>query len=247
MPYSGDNKREFTCTKDGNRLTGKLMFGNGNKDDYYGGLRFGSGRAGRVSVIDTSSSTGGDTTIEAGIGEFNELKRREGNKNLDISHTNLLRVGDDSRGGRLQSIATYRRTYSDKPSVVITENGSLGRLSSSERYKVNLEKQFESEDEQLKHSKKILDLNIMKWNDKLESEILCDECETGVRKSDDDFKLRKYVGLTSEKVNEVGLSEHVHRNVDGELEGISYDKLWIHIIPIIKDQQARIEELEASK
>src|SRR5699024_10502660 len=121
MPYSGDNKREFTFTKDGDRLTGKMKCGNGNKDDYYGGLRFGSGREGSASVIDTSSSTGGDTAIEAGIGEFNELKRRDGNRYLDIASSNHLRVGTASNGDRrIEAPPVYARTTSSGSNVNIS-------------------------------------------------------------------------------------------------------------------------------
>ncbi|WP_375139911.1 hypothetical protein, partial [Staphylococcus aureus] len=27
-------------------------------------------------------------------------------------------------------------------------------------------------------------------------------------------------------------------------EGIAYDRLWVHLIPIIKNQQSKIEKLE---
>src|SRR5699024_287911 len=161
MPYSGDNKREFTCTKDGNRLTGKLMFGNGNKDDYYGGLRFSSSRKGMVSVIDTSSSTGGDTTIEAGIGEFNELKRRDGNRYLDIASSNHLRVGTASNGDRrIEAPPVYARTTSSGSNVNISNAYTLRRTTSASKYKNVIEKQFKDTNEQLNHSLGILNLNV---------------------------------------------------------------------------------------
>src|SRR5699024_9880264 len=105
------------------------------------------------------------------------------------------------------------------------------------------EKQFDDEIKQLEHSKKILNLYIKKWNDKFETETLCKEIEAGKRLSTENFRLDKYVGLTSEDVQSVGLAEHVEKSDEG-LEGIEYDRLWVHLIPIIKDQQARIEELE---
>src|SRR5699024_3969718 len=124
--------------------------------------------------------------------------------------------------------------------------GPLGRASSSERYKVNIENQFDDRNAQLEHSKKILNLDIEKWNDKFEADTLCKEIEAGKRLSAENFRLDKYVRLTSEDVQSVGLDKHVEKSVE-ELEGIEYDRLWIHIIIIIKDLLARIQELEASK
>src|SRR5699024_8399472 len=120
------------------------------------------------------------------------------------------------------------------------------RSSSSERYKVNIEKQFDDRNAQLEHSKKILNLDIKKWNDKFETETLCKEIEAGKRLSAENFRLDKYVGLTSEDVQSVGLAEHVENSDEG-LEGSEYDPVWVHLRPIIKDQQARVEEMEASK
>src|SRR5699024_1194381 len=237
MPYSGDNKREFTCTKDGNRLTGKLMFGNGNKDDYYGGLRFGSGRDGRVSVIDTSSSTGGDTTIEAGIGEFNELKRREGNRYLEVASPNHLRVGTAANGDRrVVARPVYDRTTSSGSNVNVTDAYTLKRVTSASKYKNVIEKQFKDTNEQLNHSLGILNLNVSSWYDKYECDIYSEEIKKGKKIVDEDFKLKRHVGLVAEDVEESGFTEHVVYN-NGELEEIEYDRLWIHLIPIMKDQQ----------
>src|SRR5699024_8185670 len=112
--------------------------------------------------------------------------------------------------------------------------------------KVNQEKQFDEKNAQLEHYKKILNIYIKKCNDKYEKETLCKKIEAGKRLSAENFRLDKYVGLRSEDVQSVGLAENVEKSEE-VLEGIKYDRLWIHLISIIKDQQERIEELEASK
>src|SRR5699024_9753738 len=177
-------------------------------------------------------------------GTFNIVRRRSGTNYLSLQNENYFKVGLDADGSpRVASDVISRRTASNSANVFITESGTLGRSSSSERYKVNIENQFDNEDEQLEHSKKILNLDIKKWNDKFETETLCKEIEAGKRLSAENFRFDKYVGLTSEDCQSDGLDEHVEKSDEG-LECIKYNRLWIHLIPIIKDQQARIEELE---
>src|SRR5690625_4403008 len=87
------------------------------------------------------------------------------------------------------------------------------------------------------------DLDIKRWYDRFEAEIFAEECETGKRISDDNFKLKNYVGLLAEDVERVGLSEHVIYGENGEVESIEYGKMWIHLIPVVKKQGELIELL----
>src|SRR5699024_6844498 len=79
------------------------------------------------------------------------------NNDFNLHNENLFKVGFDSDGSpRVASDVISRRTASNSANVFITESGTLGRSSSSERYKVNIEKQFDDRNAQLEHSKKIL-------------------------------------------------------------------------------------------
>ncbi|CAC8126471.1 hypothetical protein IS55_1182 [Staphylococcus aureus subsp. aureus IS-55] len=70
------------------------------------------------------------------------------------------------------------------------------------------------------------------------------ELESGKKLSDDTFKLSRHTGLIAEEVEELGFNEFVIYDDNGEIEGIAYDRLWVHLIPIIKNQQSKIEKLE---
>src|SRR5699024_3654733 len=221
-----ETKRGFTFTKSQNRLDGYLLFGDNNTT----GLRFDKSANGIVQVVDASNTTGGSTEIEAGYGRFNTVRRRAGTNYLSLQNENYFKGGLDSdSSARVAAEVISRRTASNSANVFITESGTMVRSSSSERYKVNIEKQFNDEINQLEHSKKILKLDIKKWNDRFETETLCKEIEAGKRLSAENFRLDKSVGLTSEDVQSVGLDEHVEKSVEG-LEGIEYDRLWIHQI-----------------
>src|SRR5699024_1919391 len=75
-PYSDTTKRDFWFTKSTDGLDGYLTFGDNSKK----GLRFNRSSKGLVQVVDGNNRTGGDTTIEAGYGEFNTVRAR-GNNN----------------------------------------------------------------------------------------------------------------------------------------------------------------------
>lgn len=241
--FTADHTFDFTLSQSG-ATDGYLMYGvnKSSGDIYNSGFRFNKNSA-RVEVVDKDFSTGGNTTIEAGIGSFNKVDRRSGNDYLYIVGDYYMKVGNDA-SRRVASDAIYKRTYSGGANMVITEEGTLGRSTSASKYKLSIENQFIDPREQLAHSKNILNLDVKSWFDKAESEIVSKECEKGCRISDDAFKLKRHVGLIAEDVESVGLSEYVDYNTEGGVESIQYDRLWVHLIPIIKEQQKRLEELE---
>ncbi|GAB5890546.1 hypothetical protein JMUB7554_27580 [Staphylococcus aureus] len=64
----------------------RQMFGSDENYDYGAGIRFSKERnKGLVQIVNGRYATGGDTTIEAGYGKFNMLKRRDGNR-LSLIH-----------------------------------------------------------------------------------------------------------------------------------------------------------------
>lgn len=239
----GDNTFSFNIADNREYRDGYIMFGGQDTDTYASGLRF-SRAFSRLEVVDTTYSTGGDTTIEAGNGAFNTVARRDGNQYLNIVHPQLLKVGSDGQD-RVASEAIYNRTYSGSANVYVTNYGTLGRSTSASKYKLSVENQFKTEEAQLEHSKNILNLDVRHWFDKEESEITAKECEVDGFCSADAFKLNRHVGLIAEEVESAGLNEHVVRNEKDEVEGIEYDRLWVHLLPIIKQQQKQIEQLEA--
>ncbi|PZI97868.1 hypothetical protein EQ229_11515 [Staphylococcus aureus] len=224
---------------------GYIMFGSDENYKYGAGLRFSKrSNKGLVQVVNGDYATGGDTTIESGMGKFNLVKRRDGNSYVRIQSYDLLAVGSDNAGDRVASNSIYKRTYSAPANLHITSAGTIGRATSAKKYKISIENQYINEDDQFSHSKEILKLPIRTWFDKYESEIMAKELESGKKLSDDTFKLSRHTGLIAEEVEELGFNEFVIYDDNGEIEGIAYDRLWVHLIPIIKNQQSKIEKLE---
>ncbi|EGQ2811651.1 hypothetical protein FZ611_09905 [Staphylococcus pseudintermedius] len=153
--------------------------------------------------------------------------------------------GMNVAGDYITSNAIYNRTYSSASNVYITSYGTLGRSTSASKYKLSQEKQFNDEEQQYNHSKKILNLDVKTWFDKFEAETYAREILTGERQENENFKLKRYAGLIAEDVESVGLKEFVTYGKDKEIEGIEYDRLWIHLIPILKKQNEEIEKLKS--
>ena len=84
------------------RVTVILCLVSDENYDYGAGIRFSKERnKGLVQIVNGRYATGGDTTIEAGYGKFNMLKRRDGNRYIHIQSTDLLSVGSDDAGDRI--------------------------------------------------------------------------------------------------------------------------------------------------
>src|SRR5690625_6718057 len=69
-------------------------------------------RRNTVSVVDDSYNRGGNTTIEAGNGQFNVVKRRSGNNYIHLDQIDRFGVGSDGTQGRVYSHTIYNRTTS---------------------------------------------------------------------------------------------------------------------------------------
>lgn len=150
-----------------------------------------------------------------------------------------LDLGNTSGDKYVRSKSIYNRKYSSTSQMVrVTESGTLGRSTSSRRYKL-LE-----EDIEIDYAYNLLNLNAKSWHDKHACEDYAEFLHSG--KGDEKERISRIGGVIAEDVYDVGLEMFVSYDEEGRPEGIEQN-LWTLLIPIIKDQQARIEELEAKQ
>ncbi|MCY9056059.1 DUF859 domain-containing protein [Bacillus spizizenii] len=153
-------------------------------------------------------------------------------------------VGSDGTGNRIWSNDIYNRTYSSSPNMYITGEGTLGRSTSARKYKLLEEKISE----ELPYN--ILKLDPKTWFDKSAVEQYAMALERSEDTSTADIPyLERIGGLIAEDVEDAGLSLFVHySNPDEkghrEVEGLMYDRLWVLLIPLVKELYERIEILE---
>lgn len=144
----------------------------------------------------------------------------------DSSFYGGMSFGQDSGGGKVWSKAIYDRTTSSAANMFISNGGILARVSSARKYKTEITKPTEI----VEKAEKILQIEPAQWKDKAEIKL------TG------DSKL--YHGFIADEFHELGLTEVVQYNEEGEVEGLSYDRLTIYLLPLIKNLYKEIAELK---
>lgn len=101
---------------------------------------------------------------------------------------------------------------------------------------------------------RILDVPIRQWIDRTEHEghqaYLADHAENGPHTGEHDMWAAPpgtAYGLIAEEVEDAGLEGFVLYDQDGRTQGISYDRLWTLLIPIVKEIDARLAALEGKQ
>lgn len=143
-------------------------------------------------------------------------------------------VGHDGEN-RVYSMSVYNRTYTYDPNVFITVHGTLGRATSSRRYKLS-EKPIT-----LDYAEKVLKLEPKSWYDKRAIESYAHTLATG--EETEPLSIRRIPGLIAEDVHDVGLNMFVEYDEEGQINGIN-SRIWVLFIPLIRQLRARVEVLE---
>ena len=150
-------------------------------------------------------------------------------------------------GRRVQSMSIYNTTGVASASVYINAStGSLGRNTSSARYKQDIEAAEPLE--------RLLDVETRYWRDRnavaqyAEAQAYLKEigegplpCSLSETPDEPGFEF----GAIAEEVDGLGLSDLVVYDAFGRPDALHYEKFGIALIPIVRSLRDRIEELEA--
>ncbi|MFB7301673.1 phage tail spike protein [Heyndrickxia sporothermodurans] len=172
-------------------------------------------------------------TVESTNGSHLDLKNGSYGK---------IRIGKDSRSSYILSMEIYNRTYTYAANAYVTENGVLGRSTSARKYKID--EQPVSADLPYK----LLNVVPKTWYDKNAVEAYADVLSKGLDVTKEDIPyIERIPGLVAEDVRDAGLDQYViygeSKNGVREVEGLMYDRLWTLLIPIVRDQQEKINVL----
>ena len=118
------------------------------------------------------------------------------------------------------------RTASGSANLVMDGSGNIKKVSSARKYKTAIE-HLDVLDEK---AKRMLEITPAKWVDK-----------EALKNYNDDSN---YYGFIADEFHELGLTEVVQYNEDGEVESLSYDRLTIYLLPLIKNLYKEIAELK---
>src|SRR5690606_35339608 len=142
--------------------------------------------------------------------------------NADL-HKRLIFEGD----GVLRAPGIRANSNTNAANVLINTSGRLHFGTSARRFKNDIQDIPED------WAERILDLNPKTWIDAGEA----------AEHKEGDPPLRRVPGLVAEDVEDVGLSAYV-TYADGQVQGLSYDRLWTLLIPLVREQRGRIAALE---
>lgn len=175
--------------------------------------------------------------ISAYQGDWNFYgNRSKGNPFVVRSHANRSSFRDDfwiEPDGRFFSRALYGNTSSSASNARVSyvagrgsTVGTIFRTTSALKYKKDVR-------DVKVDPYKLLKIKPRKWKDKGEIE------ELGGNADD-----AKWIyGLIADEVHAAGLSEYVEY-IDGEIEGLHYDRIWTLLIPIVEKLVKDMEELK---
>ena len=177
------------------------------------------------------------------------------------SNVNLFSVGGNTTYGNttvamsnnyyysvVRSLGIYNRTTTSAANVFISSSGGvLMRSTSASKYKLNIKK-IEQPDSYYYNT---LKLSPKQWNDKGSVEAYANYLTRSINndkiKEDEEEKdflnnvdITPVYGLVAEDVEKAGLEKYCVYAYDeetqkNEIEGIQYDRLWIPLIPVVRD------------
>jgi hypothetical protein len=191
---------------------------------------------GGLGVLGGAQFDGGNVTIGNGY--------RLNTDRIEASWTGFLRLEPSAN---VVSLVTYNNTYTASANMYVTSSGSYGRATSSERYKVNIDRTW-SESADLE---KIKSLKPASYYDRGDSERLAALLEAPfgpLPEGMDEFEApRRLIGLIAEDVAELGLEDLLVRREDGSPDGVMYDRLAVMMLPWMHQLEDRLSALEISK
>lgn len=140
----------------------------------------------------------------------------------------------------LNALPIAHNSSSDSPNVRVSSSGRLYITTSASKYKLLIE----NEESKGYNYSRILDLSVKSWYDKSSMEKHAGVLEGNLSEEEADLHfLKRNFGLIAEDVERAGLSEFVtYHTQTQEIEGIEYDRLWILLIPTLRDHIERTDE-----
>lgn len=154
-----------------------------------------------------------------------------------------ISIGSDSSGAKfwdnriviggeyVHIPSAQAHTTGSSPNLHVAADGALDRTTSASKYKTMIERSHS-----LDYGERLLSLPTATWIDKGESK----RYAMGETRE----KPAMHFGMIAEDLAAAGLDMLVERGIDGELEGIQYDRIGPALLPVIKNLQERIEKME---
>mgnify|MGYP003133236155 CR=1 FL=1 len=178
---------------------------------------------GLVLAADFDNNSGATQSFVSFETDNSERMRIIGSKGIAVGQTTTPTsvAGSIFAAGRIGSLNTFNQPTSDTSNgLVIRSDGLFQRISSSARYKNNIEDYTKGIDE----VKLLRPVSFQSNNE------------------DDD---KTYAGLIAEEVHDAGLTEFVSYNEEGQPDSIAYPSMVSLLTKALQESITKIEALEA--
>ncbi|MEJ1311507.1 hypothetical protein QY885_10105 [Latilactobacillus sakei] len=128
--------------------------------------------------------------------------------------------------------SAYSKTASGSANVIVSGDGALVRSTSASKYKTDIIRTNIPD-----YGEKLLELSTATWTDIAETKRYRDDPANQIKPT-------RNFGMIAEDLAEAGLEMLVVRGIDGELEGINYDRIGPALIPVIAKLKNEVELLK---
>lgn len=162
------------------------------------------------------------------------------------SGSSLTLGADASNAPFLQSLSVWGYTTSGSANVAVDSYGTIKRSVSLEKYKVNIDRTPEMD---LAAIKKLTPTTYYDKGNAERYNELVEKCPPGFIGPLPDINAafpQRMLGLIAEDVAATGIHELNTYDSDGNLAGVAYDRVAVALIPWLRDNDKRIEALEAA-
>lgn len=147
----------------------------------------------------------------------------------DLAGTSQMVFRNDGKP-QVMSSSIYNREYDGAvANLVITSYGTIGRAGSASKYKLDIIKESD-----VSPADRLLTVDMSSWISKNSAERIAEAKSTGGDVSEPEFNLFRNYGLIAEDLIKAGLDGFVITGDKGQAEGIQYDRLWVVLIPKIR-------------
>jgi len=221
-------------------FSGLQMNGTGISFNSYGNIVADNGStwwrvvdSGGNQVVNFGTAPGNNTTFPKPIfvNEVGAFDSGNGGALLlhDLAGSSQMVFRNDGKP-QVVSSSIYNRTYDGAAAnVMITSYGTLGRASSASKYKLDIVKEKD-----VAPADRLLTLDMSSWIGKNSAERIAEAKSNGEDVSEPEFNLFRRYGMIAEDLIKAGLDDFVIKGANGQAEGIQYDRLWVVLIPKIR-------------
>jgi hypothetical protein len=202
--------------------------------DNSGSLSIRSGGSASISIGTASTVFNGNISTSNGsgissTGNLNVISNSNGSTVFTSDNSGNVSARSISLGnvsGSLNAPGVYNNQGGTSANLFVASNGNFARITSARKYKEDIQ--------DIDYGLAALELQPKTWVSK----------EEYVENNNSAEGLTRHVGFIAEDLDDLGLTELVYYD-NGEPDSINYDRMTTLLIPVIKQQQERIDALEA--